>query len=170
MFSNVDLNTLIVKGAFTKNWAKMIPKGLNTKRSPTCSRVSPGGVVKNNSKPTPATSGGKAKGKSTRVLIRLFKGMLYLASEYAIGTPMIITRAVDMIEVKRLNFIANCISWEVMLSKKSPGVVWATMHTSTVKIKAARSKVRNTVRTSNFDLFNLARVLFIWIWRVAELL
>ena len=62
-----------MNGIFTTNCAITIPSGVKTTVSPMLESHFPNVVVPNKSKsPTPATSGGNARGMSTMVLTSVF--------------------------------------------------------------------------------------------------
>jgi hypothetical protein len=125
-------------------------------------RVFPNPVVPNNSsKPTPATNGGNAKGTSNMVLTKPFPKNLYRARAYAGSIEIKTHKTVDMIDVNRLNFMANCISFDVILKTNAWGVVCVTTHKRVDRIKTARTKPKDKVRILNLDFFNLSNISFI---------
>jgi len=155
--SNVERIIRNINDIFTANCAMIIPSGVNTNFSPMSASQFPNGVVPKSSKsPTPATRGGSASGRSTMVLINVFPVKLYRASAYDAGIETMMHINVEIIEVSKLNLIANWISLDAILVNKVCWLVCVTIHMTSDRIKVVRSNVIEIVTIFSIDfLFNI---------------
>ena len=130
----------------------IIPSGVNTNFSPMSASQFPNGVVPKSSRsPTPATRGGNASGRSTMVLINVFPEKLYRASAYDAGIETMMHINVEIIEVSKLNLIANWISLDAILVNKICWFVCVTIHMTSDRIKVVRSNVIEIVKILSID-------------------